>query len=511
MPRFRYTATNEKGKTVRGLLEAPSEEALYAKLRNDGLYMTDAQEAQKAHATFRPLKTAVLADFCRNLGTLLTAGVPLVRAFRIMADERTIDARQKALYEAILSELRKGVPLSDAMESCAPAFPTLLLAMIRSAEGTGSIDHACARMATYYEREHKMNQQVGNSMMYPIILSVLIVGVIAILMTFVLPQFKPMFDQMETLPFLTQLLFDVSDFVGANWPVLLVVAALIVFGGKLLLAQPKVRRQWDRFILHAPVVGVLNRKICTARFASTLSNLYGSGVPIITTLAAARDAIGNRWIESQFGDALDSIRAGHSLSEAIAGIDGFEVKLSSSVAVGEETGKLDSLLATISETLDYEAEMATKRLVTLLEPVMIVVMGLVVGGIVAAVIVPIYQSYGTIGASSGAIYILFREAHHGTSYLFISVQPHGVCRRRHAHGQRGARCRRRPDRAARWLPDQRRHHKRGGPDRRAQRVFHRQQAADEPRGADCRRQPVHAPHPDAARHEREKADGCALP
>ena len=238
MPRFRYTATNEKGKTVRGLLEAPSEEALYAKLRNDGLYMTDAQEAQKALATFRPLKTAVLADFCRNLGTLLTAGVPLVRAFRIMADERTIDARQKALYEAILSELRKGVPLSDAMESCAPAFPTLLLAMIRSAEGTGSIDHACARMATYYEREHKMNQQVGNSMMYPIILSVLIVGVIAILMTFVLPQFKPMFDQMETLPLLTQLLFDVSDFVGANWPVLLVVAALIVFGGKLLLAQP---------------------------------------------------------------------------------------------------------------------------------------------------------------------------------------------------------------------------------------------------------------------------------
>ena len=340
MPRFRYTATNEKGKTVRGLLEAPSEEALYAKLRNDGLYMTDAQEAQKAHATFRPLKTAVLADFCRNLGTLLTAGVPLVRAFRIMADERTIDARQKALYEAILSELRKGVPLSDAMESCAPAFPTLLLAMIRSAEGTGSIDHACARMATYYEREHKMNQQVGNSMMYPIILSVLIVGVIAILMTFVLPQFKPMFDQMETLPFLTQLLFDVSDFVGANWPVLLAAAALIVFGGKLLLAQPKVRRQWDRFILHAPVVGVLNRKICTARFASTLSNLYGSGVPIITTLAAARDAIGNRWIESQFGDALDSIRAGHSLSEAIAGIDGFEVKLSSSVAVGEETGKI---------------------------------------------------------------------------------------------------------------------------------------------------------------------------
>lgn len=403
MPRFRYTATNAQGKTVRGVTDAPSEEALYTKLRDDGLYMTDAQETQKSHSAFRPLKTAMLADFCRNLGTLLAAGVPLVRAIRIMADERNIDARQKALYEAILGELRKGVPLSDAMESCAPAFPNLLLAMIRSAEGTGSIDHACMRMATYYEREHKMNQQIGNSLIYPIILGVLIVAVLAILMSFVLPQFKPMFDQMETLPFLTQLLFDISDFVGANWPVLIVVVLLLILGGRILLAQPKVRRQWDRFILHAPVVGVLNRKICTARFASTLSNLYGSGVPIITTLGAARDAIGNRWIESQFGDALDSIRAGHSLSQAIAGIDGFETKLSSSIAVGEETGRLDSLLATISETLDYEAEMATKRLVTLLEPVMIVIMGIVVGGVVAAVIVPIYQSYGTIGGSSGAI------------------------------------------------------------------------------------------------------------
>ena len=403
MPQFRYTATNAQGKTVRGMADAPSEEALYTKLRDDGLYMSEALQTKRVRSTFRPLKTAVLADFCRNLGTLLTAGVPLVRAFRIMADARSIDPQQRALYEAVLGELRKGIPLSDAMESCAPAFPNLLLAMIRSAEGTGSIDHACTRMATYYEREHKMNQQVGNSMMYPLILCVLIVAVIAILMTFVLPQFKPMFDQMEKLPFLTQLLFDASDFVGANWPLLLVALALIFFGFKLLLAQPRIRRQWDRFILHAPVVGVLNRKICTARFASTLSNLYGSGVPIITTLGAARDSIGNRWSESQFGTALDSIRAGHSLSQSIAAIDGFEVKLASSIAVGEETGKLDSLLATISETLDYEAEMATKRLVTLQEPVMIVIMGLVVGGVVAAVIVPIYQSYGTIGASSGAI------------------------------------------------------------------------------------------------------------
>lgn len=400
MPRFRYTATNAQGKTVRGVTDAPSEEALYTKLRDDGLYMTDAQEAQKSHSAFRSLKTATLADFCRSLGTLLAAGVPLVRAIRIMADERNIDARQKALYEAILGELRKGVPLSDAMESCAPAFPNLLLAMIRSAEGTGSIDASFLRMGRYYDREHKVNQQVGNSLMYPIILSVMIVGVIAILMGFVVPQFMPMFEQMDSLPLPTVVLFAVSNFVSANWVLIILVAAFLVVGGRIALAQPAVRRQWDRMQLHAPVIGKLNQKICTARFARTLSNLYSSGVPIVATLIASRDAVGNRWIISQFDEVLDKVRAGNSLSESLALVDGFEQSMSSSIAVGEETGKLDELLATISETLDFEAEVATKRLVTLLEPIMIVIMGVIVAFVVVAVILPIYQSYGTIGQSS---------------------------------------------------------------------------------------------------------------
>ena len=150
-------------------------------------------------------------------------------------------------------------------------------------------------------------------------------------------------------------------------------------------------------------MGKLNRKICTARFARTLSNLYSGGVPIIATLIAARDAVDNTWIASQFDTVLRNVRAGHSLSETLSAVDGFEKKMSASIAVGEETGKLDSLLATISETLDYEAESATKRLVTLLEPLMIVIMAVIVGCVVVAVIMPIYLSYGTIGGSANAI------------------------------------------------------------------------------------------------------------
>ena len=404
MPRYRYTATNAAGRTVRGTAEAPTMEALYIQLRDTkDEYMTAAKEDTAGAVAFRAMKTAQLADFCRNLGTLLAAGVPLVRAFRIMADERGLDIRSKALYEAVLNDLRRGVPLSDAMSHCAPAFPELLLAMTRSAETTGSIDESFLRKGSYYDREHRMNQQVGNSMMYPLILAVLTVGVLVVLMTFVVPQFKDMFDQMESLPFLTELLFSVSDLVATHWLSLALGIFVLVMGLRLLMALPAVRLQWDRLILHAPVVGKLNRKICTARFARTLSNLYSGGVPIIATLIAARDAVDNTWIASQFDTVLRNVRAGHSLSETLSAVDGFEKKMSASIAVGEETGKLDSLLATISETLDYEAESATKRLVTLLEPLMIVIMAVIVGCVVVAVIMPIYLSYGTIGGSANAI------------------------------------------------------------------------------------------------------------
>lgn len=399
MPSYQYTAKNEKGKTVRGTAAAPSPEALYAQLRTEGLYLMDQREAGAGKRSVRPLKTAQVADFCRSLGTLLAAGVPLVRAFAILGEEEGLDPKAKAVYEAVRTELRKGVPLSDAMEAQAPAFPTLLVAMLRSAESTGSIDKACLRMANHYEKEHKLDQEVGNSLMYPAILGVLIVVVLLILMGYVVPQFEEMFAQMETLPLPTVILLGISDFLKSHWLLVALGAAVLTVGVRSLFLVPDVRLQWDRFILHAPVVGKLNRKICTARFARTLSNLYSSGVPIVMALQSGQQTVGNRWIASQFDGVLTSVRAGHPLSESLKEVDGFERKLSSTVMVGEETGKLDSMLATTSETMDYEAEMATKKLMTLIEPVMIVVMAVMVAFVIIAVILPIYLSYGTIGGS----------------------------------------------------------------------------------------------------------------
>ena len=396
MPRYRYTATALSGKTLRGVAEAASAEALYTTLRDQDLYMTDAREIGQAASVYRPLKTPELAEFCRSLGTLLSAGVPLVRAFRIMADERGLNARSKLLYTTLLKELRKGVPLSDAMHQCAPAFPELLIAMTRSAEGTGSIDASFLRMGRYYDREHKVNQQVGNSLMYPIILTVMIVAVIAVLMGFVVPQFMPMFEQMESLPLPTTILFAVSDFVSTNWVLLILVVALLVVGGRIALAQPAIRRQWDRFQLHAPVIGKLNRKICTARFARTLSNLYSSGVPIVATLIASRDAVGNRWIISQFDEVLDKVRAGNSLSESLGVVDGFEQSMSSSIAVGEETGAIEDTMTTMGTFYDEETNRLTQDAISKLEPAVLVLIALFAGYIVIALYIAMFSMYSAM-------------------------------------------------------------------------------------------------------------------
>lgn len=401
MPQYRYTAKTEEGKTVRGLADAPNEQALYANLRTQGLFLTDSRLAKGSDKTGCRFRTAQVANYCRELGTLLTAGVPLVRALAIMAEEEGLSAEVRKTYLAMQQDIRKGLPLSEAMANRGGAFPALLSGMIRSAENTGSIDKAALRMATHYEKEHRMDQQVLNTMMYPIILAVLVLAVVIFLLSFVVPQFQSLFDEMDSLPLPTVILLGISDFVKAHWLGLIlgvVVAAVLI---RVVLCIPAVRLRADWLKLRLPIIGRMQRKLVTARFARTLSNLYASGVPIVLSLQSGRDTVGNTYIASQFDGVLAMVQAGNPLSQALGSVDGFERKLVSSIRVGEETGKLESMLENISDNLDYEAEMATKRMMTLLEPALIVFMALIVGFVVIAVILPIYQSYATIGAGSG--------------------------------------------------------------------------------------------------------------
>ena len=397
---YRYRAQNSDGKIVSGELKANTEDELHSKLKADGMLLMEAKEIEKSRTVHKKLKYDRIADFARNLSKLLGAGVTLVRALRIIAEDESIKEGERKIYADVLKQVRSGMTLSDALDEQGGVFPALFVNMIRSAESGGNMDQTAGNMAEYYSKEYRLQQKIKSSTTYPKILGVLIVIVVIVLMGFVLPQFDGLFSQMDTLPPTTKLLMAISDFVATKWYILIFAGVILFMVFKVLMSMPPVKLFVDKMEIHMPKIGGLRKIIYTARFSRTLASMYSAGIPIVTCLQIAKTTIGNTYIESQFDDMIAEIRAGKSLSEGIAGIDGFVKKLPSSVAVGEETGALDQMLVSIADQMDYDSEIAIEKLVAMVEPIMIVVMATIVGFIMIAVIQPIYGSYQAIADQS---------------------------------------------------------------------------------------------------------------
>lgn len=390
---FRYTAKQMDGTVRRGTLEAAGEGLLQQQLKEQGLYLIRARET--AARKGGRMTSKQLSEFCRELSTLLASGISIVRALEIVAEEEGTAAAVRAVYLDILAELRKGVSLSEAMEA-RQCFPELMLGMIRSGEGSGNIDQVMSRLALHYERENRLKQQVKSSMTYPAVLLVLCVAVVILIVTFILPQFEELFAEMESLPAVTEVLLAASDFLVNRWYVALFLLFLLAVLLRIVLKIYQVRKVVDYIKIHLPVAGRLNKVIYTARFARTLSSLYSGGMPVASALKTAGDTVGNVYVAEQLEAVIAAVRSGVPLSQALKEVDGFLKKLSSTILVGEESGRLDAMLDSIAFTMEEEAEAATKRLVTMLEPVLICGMALLVGFIIIAVMLPIYNAYGAI-------------------------------------------------------------------------------------------------------------------
>lgn len=399
MPNYKYTASGSDGKTYRGVMNAGDENALNLSLREEGKFLTHSSEVREKQSAGK-LKTMIVADFCRQLGTLLGAGVSLVRALNIIAGDENLKPKTRAVYNEILRLIKQGVALSDAMEQQAPAFPELLVNMMRSAESSGNLDGTARRMAEHYEKEHKINSKVKSAMIYPIILLVMMVVIVIFVVGYILPQFADMFKTMGELPWMTRMVIGASDAVTNYWYLLIIGAMLIAMAVRMILKIPKVRSGFDKFKIKMPIIGKLLRTIYTARFARTLSSLYGSGVPIMSSILTAARTVGNKYIENQFNESVQLLQQGGTLADAVRRIDGFENKLGSSIYIGEETGNLDEMLDVTADSYDYASEQAINKLVTLLEPCMLIIMGLLVGFIMLAILVPIFGSYDAIAQSS---------------------------------------------------------------------------------------------------------------
>ena len=398
MPEYKYKAQNKDGKTVKGKAQAADTTELQRRFRENGMMLLEVKPVVRRIA-LKELKKKQLADFCRQLGTLIKAGVSLVKALEIIANDESIGSYERDLYLRLRDRIVQGVALSTAMEELEPAFPPLLTFMIKAAETSGTMDTTALRLAEQYTGENELEQTAKNSLTYPKILSVLIVIVVAILFGYVLPQFKDLFDAMPKLPVTTRILMGISDFVAHKWYVIVIVVAFVAIFGKMIKKIPAVRYTIDKLKIKGKW-GKLLKVIYSARFARTMSSLYSSGIPIYSCVNIAKSTIGNKYIEDQFDDALQKISGGAKLSDVFAGIDGFVAKLPATIKVGEETGMLGPMLESVANDLDFYSRQALLRLVSYIEPVMIVVMAVIVGFIMIAVIQPIYNSYSTIGAGA---------------------------------------------------------------------------------------------------------------
>lgn len=393
MATFKYTAKDINSKKFHGKVEANSRDELVALLRSDNLYLLKCKEIEEEGNHYK-IKLKELSELCRQVGTMVSSGISLIMAMNIMT-KRENNPKIEKIYKDIYIKLQQGFTLSNALASQGGAFPNLMINMIRSSESTGMMDRTLLKLADQYDKENKINAKVKSAMFYPIILVVVTVGVVLLVFTMILPNFLTMFDGMD-MPLITQIMFAISDAIINYGHWILIVILIMIAGMSYLLRVDKVRLKFDEFKLSIPKVGSLLKIIYTARFARSMSSLYSSGVAMIHSLNLAKTTINNAYIASQFDNVVYSVRDGSNLSTAISEVDGFDAKLPNAIYVGEESGKLDDMLQRTADDFDFESEMAIEKLVTLLQPVMIIILGVLICMVVVSVILPIYSMYGSV-------------------------------------------------------------------------------------------------------------------
>lgn len=396
MPKFKYKAKNMNSKIVNGMADAIDESTLRKALREKDEFLLECREVDAEKKAYK-MKNMELSDFSREIENMLASGITVIRALSIMM-ERNIKPNVAKVYKALYREVQQGITLSEAMENSRGSFPQLIINMFRAGESSGQMAETAHKMALYYEKEHRLHTKIRNAMIYPILLLVATVVVVIGLFTFILPQFFDLFEGMDAaLPAITVMVIGISNFMTTNWYWLLITVALCIGAFRALLGTPSFRLRFDKMKVHLPWAGKLIKIIYTARFARTLSSLYSSGLSMINAMDISASIVGNKYIEGQFGPATQMVRSGSTLSEAIGSIDGMDKKLVSTIFIGEETGNLDTMLDSIADSYDYDSEMAIQRMVTIIEPVMIIIMAVIVGTVMLSVMVPIVTLYQSIG------------------------------------------------------------------------------------------------------------------
>jgi type IV pilus assembly protein PilC len=390
-----YTATDTQGKTIKNAkMQAEDAADFLRKISEKGLYCSTYREARGRGGSIYKFKTAELSVNCRQLSAMLNAGLTLVRSLDILAKEQVKDG-PKQIFREVYEEVQKGTSFSESMRMQGGAFPNFMISMIQAGESSGSMDLVMKRLEENYLKESKLNNKIRGAMTYPIILAILCVIIVVALMSFILPTFKALMTE-EDLQGLTGFLFDFSDSLRYYWYVYVGVVVVIVFGIRYALKVPSVRFKWDKLICKMPKIGALVMKVYTGRFARTLANLYSAGIPMVESLERSAAILNNSFIEEAFIKVIDEVKQGDQLSAAIQRTGIFESMFCSIVYVGEESGALDTILTKTADFYEDESDSAIQRIVAMIEPAMIIVMGAAIAVVLAGILPALYNSMGNI-------------------------------------------------------------------------------------------------------------------
>lgn len=342
----------------------------------------------------REWKAGELADFFQQLAVMTGSGIPLCRALGILGD--CTDSRgSRKIYGELRERMEKGSLASSAMEQTG-VFPEMAVNMIRAGESGGTVQEMAGRLAVHYRKEHRMQRRIQGALLYPKLLGILSVFLVLAVFLVIMPTLEPLLGEME-LPRFTRFLMTASVFFKEWWYLVPVPAILWTAAWERAGKNQRLRLILDRLRLWLPVAGKLLRSVYTFRFAGSLSILYAGGLPMLTCLETAGRTVGNRYVELQCRQLSERLRNGESLSQAIRGVDGLDGKLALMILTGEETGRLDVMLKNTADSFEYEADMAVSRLVGLVEPVMILGLGAVIGAVLLGIMVPLWRMYGYMG------------------------------------------------------------------------------------------------------------------
>ncbi|KAA9023137.1 type II secretion system F family protein [Niallia endozanthoxylica] len=401
MARFKYSGRDRKGKK-QGVITASSKREAMQKLRTDGvrvLEMTEIPETllTKDISIGSPVKLQHMVIYLRQFSTLIKAGVSIVDSTRILAQQTESKALKKALLD-MEQDLTEGRPLSEAAAKHKKIFSVMFINMIRAGEAGGNMDDTLERLAVHFEKQHNTRSKIQSALAYPVVVGIIAIAVVIFLLVSVVPTFVDMFaDFGGELPAITQFVLGASNFMQKFW--WLMVSLMIAFVAFIMVINKNKKTKYylDYFVLRIPIFGNMLQKAVLARMTRTLSSLFTSSVPILQAMSIVENVVENEVISRVVRQSRDSLERGQSLAEPMKKHWAFPPLVSQMIAIGEETGSLDSMLGKVADFYEQEVENSTDRLKSLIEPLMIVLLAGLVGTIVTAIMVPMFEIFNQVG------------------------------------------------------------------------------------------------------------------